>query len=101
LALSRRMRFGLHGDGGARETSLHHNTIDRDVVTGGRVFGPDTATMSFGSRTVDLNVLNLVTGLHFELANDSNLRIAGAIPLTSSRNRFFDSELSLQISRKY
>jgi len=57
--------------------------------------------MSFGSRTGDLNVLNLVTGLHFELANDSNLRIAGAIPLTSSRNRFFDSELSLQISRKY
>ncbi len=92
--------------GVAALAELHYTTTLQgpDVVTGSRlipVLGPDTATFTYGSRLTNLNVVNATTGVHVELANDTNLRVAGVFPLTSAPSRYFDAELSVQLSRKY
>lgn len=48
-----------------------------------------------------MNVVNVTAGLHFELLNDSTLRIAGAFPLTQRDDRFFDGELLVQFGQRY
>ncbi|MDA1049493.1 MAG: hypothetical protein O3C40_03310 [Planctomycetota bacterium] len=90
--------------GVAALAELHYTTTlqDADAVTGTRpVAGPDTATLAYSNRAGNVDVVNLGTGLHLEVRNDTNVRVAGVFPITSSDNRFFDAELSVQVSRRY
>jgi hypothetical protein len=48
-----------------------------------------------------MNVVNVTSGLHIELFNNSTLRIAGAFPLLQRDDRFFDGELLVQFGQRY
>ena len=51
----------------------------------------------FGNPANRYDVWNLTVGLHTELASGTQLRVAGAFPLSEGDNRFFDSELHLSV----
>ncbi len=75
---------------------LHHTTSLQD---------PDRAPLFAGlidfasSRQID--VTNFTAGLHFEIAQLSQFRIAGAFPLANSTRRFFDGELIAAWIRRF
>jgi hypothetical protein len=47
------------------------------------------------------DVLNLTFGLHTEFARRTLLRVAGVVPVTSGDDRFFDSEIQVQLERRF
>jgi hypothetical protein len=75
---------------------------DTDFVAGARptIFAPG-ATLDIRNPANSMNVVNVTTGLHFELFGNSTLRLAGAFPLTQRDDRFFDGELLLQFGQRY
>jgi len=62
----------------------------------GRVLG--TITNPFNR----IDVLNLTAGLQAELGNTTDLRVAAVMPLSENDDeRFFDTELQVQVNRRY
>jgi hypothetical protein len=78
---------------------LHYTTTtqDADIVSGtaaGRYF-------SFGNFGNRVDVLDLTFGLHAELVNHTLCRVAGVVPLRTGDNRLFNSEVQVQLERRF
>jgi hypothetical protein len=68
----------------------------------------DTDTVShpvFFSQVTDqanhVDMLNMTLGLNGELARHTQVRVAGVIPLRKEDNRAFDSEVQVQVERRF
>lgn len=75
-----------------------------DTVSGSRdrpVAPFEVASVSITPRNGDLHVVNAVLGLQFQIRETTLLRVAGVAPLTDSGNRLFNSELSVQLGRRF
>lgn len=80
---------------------LHYTTAlqgARNVELGGP---PPTAMFEFGDLRHRFNMLNLTYGLHTEFCNQTQMRVAGVVPLTSGDNNFFSTEIQAAIIRKF
>ncbi len=79
---------------------LHYSSSlqDTDVVAGtvgGRPF-------NYRNNFNRFDVINITTGLQAQLFDNTSVRVAGVFPLGSRDDqRFFDSELQVQINRKF
>ena len=76
---------------------LHYTTTigDADVVP---------LFPAFGALGIDENrfdVFNFTVGLHAELFNQTDLRVAGVLPLRSGDDRFFDAEVQAALIRRF
>ncbi len=84
---------------------LHYTTTlnDSDLAVASLMslsenFGfQDLRLSSAGNR---FDVVNLTTGLHFEL-HRASFRVAGVFPLTSDTNRFFDAEIQVAANLRF
>jgi len=77
---------------------LHYvSTIqDTDRV---QIQGGPLDTISNAANRVDL--LNLTSGLHFQLTPKSNFRVGAVVPLRASPDRVFSSEIQLSFNRLF
>jgi hypothetical protein len=83
---------------------LHYTTAlqDTDVIARTRaIVGGGTAMLTYRNGAGRFDVLNLSSGLHFELGRATTVRAIGVFPITDGDDRFFDAEFSLQIGRKF
>lgn len=81
-------------------SELHYTTTleDSDQVL---KIGYPAPRLFFGNFANRVDVVNLTVGLHAELANQTVCRVGGAFPLSSGDNRAFDSELQVQLERRF
>ena len=55
--------------------------------------------MQAGAET--FSMVNITTGLYTQLGDNHALRVAGVFPLSGGSGRAFDSELIVQLTRRY
>jgi hypothetical protein len=80
---------------------LHYTTAlqDADFVTGrGYV---TRSQFSFGNIANHVDMVNCTVGLHAEFASHTLCRVGGVFPLRSGDNRSFDSEVQVQVERRF
>jgi hypothetical protein len=61
----------------------------------------DPTILAFGNSANRVDEVNLTVGLHAELRSNTILRVGGVFPLTDRHNRSFDSELQVQVERRF
>jgi hypothetical protein len=96
-----RNRYAPGLSGLASLVEVHYTTAmeNADSVSG---FGNGTASrFSFGNLAGRADVVNLTVGLHAEFAEDTLLRVGGVFPLGTGVNRAFDSEVQVQVERRF
>ena len=79
---------------------LHYASTlqDADTISG----SPSGMTaLTFGNAANRVDILDLTVGVHAELDRDTLLRVGGVFPLTSEVNRAFDSEVQVQLERRF
>jgi hypothetical protein len=82
--------------GVASVLELHYTTPleDSDRLT----FGTNSPTYLLMANAANrMDVVNMTAGLHAELSRKTLVRVAGVFPLTSRDNRFFDSQVQVQV----
>jgi hypothetical protein len=86
-------------DGIAAIGEFHYVTTLRDSDT---VIGGDGIN-SFALTNVDnrIDYLNCTVGMHAQLTQLSNLRVAGVFPMRNDPDRQFDSELQIAFNRNF
>jgi hypothetical protein len=79
---------------------LHYTTTlqDADVVSDPFQF---IGSPRFGNVGNRLDVLNATLGLHFQLTEMSNLRVAGVAPLRGAFDQQFDAEIQVSFNRMF
>lgn len=94
-------RSFMQGMAGILELNWTATLNDTAVVTDGAL----TTIANFANQQ---NVFNLSAGLHCQLTRLTNLRVAAVVPLRGSnngdpvaQNRYFDSEVSVQVNRRW
>jgi hypothetical protein len=91
--------------GVAAITELHYTSTiqDADVVDVTQFTSTGGTLQSILTNTFNrIDVLNLTAGLQAELGNTTALRVAAVVPLSDEFDeRFFDSELQVQVNRRY
>ncbi|MEO1994213.1 MAG: hypothetical protein ABGZ17_02955 [Planctomycetaceae bacterium] len=75
-------------------TSLEERDIPSDIVTSSGFY-----SMQAGAET--FSMVNITTGLYTQLGDNHALRVAGVFPLSGGSGRAFDSELIVQLTRRY
>jgi hypothetical protein len=79
---------------------LHYTTTlqDADIVRDSQSFFGSPRFGILGNR---LDVLNATAGLHFQLTELSNLRVAGVAPLRGAFDQQFDAEIQVSFNRMF
>jgi len=75
-------------------TSLEPRDTPADITTSSALY-----SMQGGAET--FSMVNLTSGLYTQFGDNHALRIAGVFPLTGGSGRAFDSELIVQLTRRY
>jgi hypothetical protein len=78
---------------------LHYTGTLQDSDFTGFVGPPPN--VYFGNLDQHVNVVNLTVGLHLDVTEMTRCRVAGAFPLTDKNNRVFDSEVLVQLERRF
>jgi len=92
-----------YGQGLAGIFELHYTTTIQDAdtfafassVRGGTIFG------TFANPNNRIDVLNLTSGLHWQLTQLSNFRVGCVVPLRNDPNRQFDAEIQASFNRYF
>ena len=89
--------------GVAAIVELHYTTPLDETDVESATIATATTTFAFDLRNAAnrTDVINLTTGLHFELAHCTTLRLAAALPLREADNRWFDAEVLAQLARRF
>ncbi|MFM7071916.1 MAG: hypothetical protein ACKO38_09015 [Planctomycetota bacterium] len=89
---------GLRGVASVFE--LHYTTTlqDADIVRNTSLL---VGSPRFGNVANRLDVLNATVGLHFQLTELSNLRVAGVVPLRGAYDQQFDAEIQVSFNRMF
>jgi hypothetical protein len=80
-------------------TELHYTTTLNDSNSFSETLGD--AWFFFHNRARRTDLLNLTIGLHTEWRNNTLLRVGGVFPLRTGTDRTFDSELQVQLERRF
>jgi hypothetical protein len=88
---------GLTGMAGLLE--VHYATTLSDA--GSLTFFDGITTLDFGNSTGGVDEVNLTAGVHGEFARNTLLRVAGVFPLREDDDRSFDSEIQVQVERRF
>lgn len=79
---------------------LHYTSSMQDADTVAGIAGG--RPIVYTNRLNRFDILNITTGVQAQLFNTTSLRVAGVFPLGSAPDRrFFDSELQVQINRRF
>ncbi|HUG66324.1 MAG TPA: hypothetical protein VMM76_01155 [Pirellulaceae bacterium] len=75
---------------------LHYTSTlnDTDIVGG----LPDVAFLESANRR---DILNLTFGLHGQLTSNTDVRVGAVFPLRNKPDRLFDSEVQVQVNRRF
>ena len=91
---------GITGIAAIAEFHLTASASDSERVGG--TLPSDSGPIDFLSQSGrQFPATYFTTGLHVEISRDTTLRVAGVFPLASSQRRLFDSEVLVQIGRRY
>lgn len=92
---------GITGIAAIAEFHLTANLSDTQAVGGivSDVGGPVEFLLQSNRRQFPATYFT--TGLHVEISRDTTLRVAGVFPLAAQNRRLFDSEVLVQIGRRY
>jgi hypothetical protein len=63
--------------------------------------GPTSYGVTYSSAAGEVSIVDLTVGLHAELARQTLVRVGASFPLGTNQNRTFDSELLVQLERKF
>jgi hypothetical protein len=80
---------------------LHYTTTLQDTDVVQRSAFPTAFQLTFENCYNRVDVVNLTVGLHSEFANHTLCRVGAVFPLQSGDNRSFDSEVQVQIERRF
>jgi hypothetical protein len=80
---------------------VHYTTTlqDTDVVQG--TVWPHDLRLTFENFANRVDIVDLTVGLHAEFANHTLCRVGGVFPLSWGDNRSFDSEVQVQVERRF
>jgi len=78
---------------------VHYATTLSDFGT--LFFDDQITTLTFGNSAGGVDEVNLTVGVHGEFARNTLLRVAGVFPLREDDDRFFDSEIQVQVERRF
>jgi hypothetical protein len=81
---------------------LHYTTTlqDSDIDTAAAGVGFPSVAFDLRNALGRADIVNVTAGLHAELVADYTLRVAAAFPIAEDE-RFFDSEVLLQLGRRF
>ena len=57
--------------------------------------------LTFGNTYNRLDVPNITVGIHTQVTELTDLRVSGVFPLDTGADRLFDSEIAVQVNRRY
>jgi len=78
---------------------VHYATTLNDA--GSLTFFDGISTLDFGNSAGGVDEVNLTVGVHGEFARNTLLRVAGVFPLREDDDRSFDSEIQVQVERRF
>ena len=78
---------------------LHYTTALQDADLLSETNG--SAELTFTNFVNRFDLLNLTVGLHAEIARCTAIRVGGVFPLRDEFDRFFDSEVQVQLNRRF
>lgn len=87
--------------GVAALAEVHYTTTLQDADTVAGALAPGVSAFTLTNLASRMDVVNLTAALHFEMANDTSLRVGGVVPITSGSDRFFDAEVAAQLIRRF
>ena len=85
----------------ASVVELHYTTTLQDADHVGGTIPASAVQWQFGDVANRADILDLTVGLHGEFAGHTLCRVGLAVPLLTGANRGFDSELQVQIERRF
>jgi hypothetical protein len=79
---------------------IHYTSTlqDTDIIAASAISGSTLALLNAGNRQ---DVFNFTSGLQLQCDDTTAIRIGAVFPLRDENNRFFDTELNLQINRRF
>jgi hypothetical protein len=90
---------GLTGLASLVEFHYTSTMQDTDVVRG--VAYPAQLQLTFSNFANRVDIVNFTVGLHAEFANKTLCRVGAAFPVQLDDNRSFDSEIQVQVERRF
>jgi hypothetical protein len=85
----------------ASVVELHYTTTLQDADHVGGAVPASALQWQFGDVADRADILDLTVGLHGEFTRNTLCRVGLAVPLLTGTNRGFDSELQVQIERRF
>jgi len=85
----------------ASVVELHYTTTLQDADHVGGTVPASALQWQFGDVADRADILDLTVGLHGEFTSNTLCRVGLAVPLLTGTNRCFDSELQVQIERRF
>ncbi len=92
---------GITGIAAIAEFHLSSATSSAETVAGVVPAAGGPINFALTSPTNRFSAAYVTVGLHTEIGRDQTIRVAGVFPLSDGVNRFFDSELMVQVGRRY
>lgn len=80
---------------------LHYSTAMENPESVAGMSGDMTSQLRFGNFSGSSDVLNLTLGAHAEFGEVTICRVGWTLPLGTGDNRSFDSELQVQLERRF
>ncbi len=85
----------------AAVVEVHYATTLSDADTVSYISPVDATALYFGNTVNRLDQVNFSVGLHAELCRNTTLRVGGVFPISDGDDRSFDSELQVQVGRRF
>jgi len=80
---------------------VHYTTTLQDTDVLQRAVYPTGFRLTFENCYNRVDIVDLTVGLHAEFANHTLCRVGGVFPLSTGDNRSFNSELQVQMERRF
>jgi hypothetical protein len=80
---------------------VHYTTTLQDTDVLQRAVYPTAFQLTFENCYNRVDIVNLTVGLHAEFANRTLCRVGGVFPLSTGDNRSFNSEVQVQVERRF
>ncbi len=80
---------------------FHYTTTLQDTDVVQQAVYPAQLQLTFANFANRVDIVDLTVGLHLEFANHTLCRVGGVFPLPSGDNRSFDSEVQVQLERRF
>ena len=93
--------IGITGIAAIAEFHLSSAVSNGDQLTGFVPTATGAADFVLGPAANRFTASYITTGVHVEIGQNQNLRVAGVFPLSNGIQKFFDAEVLVQFGRRY